>query len=87
MESFRLALGHLGYIEESNETLVPGFEKIAVFADDDGVPTHAARQLSSGAWTSKLGQAEDIQHPLRSLEGEIYGKVAIILKRRVSATE
>jgi hypothetical protein len=56
-------------------------EKVALFADPAGIPTHAARQLASGQWTSKLGQAEDIEHELRALEGEIYGVVALILKR------
>jgi hypothetical protein len=37
--------------------------------------------LVSGRWTSKLGNAEDIEHELRALEGEIYGAVALILKR------
>jgi hypothetical protein len=52
-----------------------------LFADAAGIPTHAARQLTSGAWTSKLGNAADIEHELRALEGEIYGVVALILKR------
>lgn len=52
-----------------------------------GEPTHAARQLPSGAWTSKLGEWEDIEHDtLEALEGsegrgEAYGRVALILKR------
>ena len=28
--------------------------------DTNGKPTHAARQLSSGLWTSKLGKLQDI---------------------------
>ena len=49
-----------------------------------GIPTHAARQLRSGRWTSKLGQAEDIEHELRALEGAIHGAVVLILKRQVA---
>jgi hypothetical protein len=56
-------------------------EKIAIFADATGSPTHAARQLTSGRWTSKLGEAEDIEHELRAIEGDIYGTVVAILKR------
>ncbi len=66
------------------------FEKIAIYVDTDGVPTHAARQLPDGSWTSKLGDWEDIQHQtLEALETgndkahqELgYGKVAKIMRR------
>ncbi len=60
-----------------------GFEKIALYFCD-GIVTHAARQLSSGRWTSKLGSMEDIEHSLEMLEGDSrtgYGKIARYLKR------
>ena len=41
--------------------LQDGYEKIAIYALD-GEPTHAARQLDTGRWTSKLGKHEDIEH-------------------------
>lgn len=71
----------LGYRASDSAALERGFEKIALYAEPDGTPTHAARQLSSGAWTSKPGELEDIEHPtLASLES-FYGKVRQILKR------
>ena len=60
---------------------------MALYGDAGGAPTHVARQLPSGAWTSKLGDWEDIEHQtLASLEerpgaAPAYGKVARILKR------
>ena len=81
LSSFTAAFLTIGYVVDGDELLEPGFEKVALFADAAGIPTHAARQLTSGAWTSKLGNAEDIEHELRALEGEIYGAVALILKR------
>src|SRR6185503_17050654 len=60
-----------------------GFEKIAIYADSDGSPTHAARQLPSGAWTSKLGELEDIEHATLSSLESIYGKVKQVLKRPI----
>ena len=42
---------------------------------DEGLPTHAARQLGSGMWTSKISALEDIQPKLQGLTGERYGKV------------
>jgi hypothetical protein len=60
-----------------------GFEKVAIFANADGEPTHAARQLQDGRWTSKLGDGHDITHAdLVCLEGNYYGSVVQYLKRR-----
>jgi hypothetical protein len=58
-----------------------GWEKVALFAHEDGTPTHAARQLASGRWTSKLGELEDIEHELEAVEGAAYGSVVVYLKR------
>ncbi len=71
----------LGYVACDGETPEPGQEKVALFADVNNIPTHAARQLSNGRWTSKLGKAEDIEHELHALEGDIYGTVALVMKR------
>jgi len=70
-------------VDLSPETpdLEEGFERIAIFAIL-AQPTHAARQLENGRWTSKLGRAVDIEHELDALEGTDYGKVTQILKRR-----
>ena len=70
-----------GYKVCSSSKLEQGFEKVAIFIDNTYIPQHAARQLASGDWTSKLGDAEDIKHRLTDLEGKIYGKVAKVLKR------
>ena len=81
LSAFTAAFVTIGYVAGGDESLESGFEKVALFADAGGMPSHAARQLPSGAWTSKLGNAEDIEHELRALEGEIYGAVVLILKR------
>ena len=59
-----------------------GFQKIALYVKKGTTKcTHAARQLISGYWTSKLGPAQDIQHgsPF-TIEGELYGVVYCIMK-------
>jgi hypothetical protein len=61
----------------------PGFEKVALIVDARGVPTHAARQLPTGRWTSNLGAWEDIEHELHALEGHAYGIVALLLTRQI----
>jgi hypothetical protein len=71
----------LGYAECMDSTHESGHEKIAIFAAPDGVPTHAARQLFNGRWTSKLGRLEDIEHDLLDVCGEIYGSVVKVMRR------
>jgi hypothetical protein len=81
LEAFRDAFATLCYVVCEHAELEPGFEKIALFAEEDGTPTHAARQLRDGTWTSKLGMSEDIQHALEDLTGTLYGSVVLVLKR------
>jgi hypothetical protein len=83
MEAFIQAYRTIGY--EVCDTPEPqaGFEKIALYADADNTPTHAAKQLPNGHWSSKLGDFEDIEHAtLACLEGPLYGKSKIYMKRR-----
>lgn len=77
----------LGYAPCDIPELEPGFEKMAIFVNPNGVPTHVARQLSNGRWTSKLGKAEDIEHSLEGLEGTAYGSVAQILRRPIHQSQ
>jgi len=83
VESFiQLFTNKGGYSPCDGDALEQGFEKIAIFMSLGQEVTHAARQLASGAWTSKLGDWEDIEHnSLAGLESSFYGRVAIILKR------
>lgn len=81
LECFVLAFATRGYEPCADGALEPGVEKVALYADEAGVPTHAARQLPTGRWTSKLGTEVDIEHTLPGLEGPVYGKVAAFLRR------
>ncbi len=85
LEAFRAAFATLGYVVCAGAELEPGFEKIALFANEQGVPKHAARQQPSGHWTSKLGKMEDIDHALHDLEGTLYGSVVLSMKRPLTA--
>jgi hypothetical protein len=87
LEAFRAAFATLGYVPCSGRELESGFEKIAVFANEQGVPKHAARQQKDGQWTSKLGKMEDIVHALHDLEGPLYGSVVLVMQRPVEAAE
>jgi hypothetical protein len=74
----------LGYEPCDSSVLEEGYEKIALYVNDQGVPVHAARQLLTGKWTSKLGSLEDIEHELEGLTGKSYGTVGKVLKRPIS---
>ena len=71
----------LGFETCAGEELEKGLEKIAIYVGADGKPTHAARQLANGSWTSKLGAWEDVRHSLRGLTGDRYGEVAHFMRR------
>lgn len=80
VQSFIAAYASLGYALGATREHEAGVEKVAIYADGD-TPLHAARQLRSGLWTSKLGKREDIEHELEGLEGEMFGRVVAILSR------
>jgi hypothetical protein len=79
--AFVAAFTVLAYAPCENATLEVGYEKVAFFANLDNTPTHGARQLADGIWTSKLGRSEDIEHPLHALDGAVYGHVVQVMKR------
>ena len=81
ISAFETAYGLLGYSERSNPNLDPALDKVAIFADVSGIPTHAARQLPDGWWASKLGENIDIEHELSAIEGPGYGRVSVVLAR------
>ena len=72
----------LGYVDcELNSSQEFGFEKVALYGSG-AFYTHAARQLSNGAWTSKLGRDVDIEHETPdNVAGGTYGEVVQIMKR------
>ena len=72
----------LGYEEGDDFGLEVGVEKVAIFVDENFLPTHAARQLQDGTWTSKLGEGEDIMHvQLEHVSGRIYGIPVLVMRR------
>jgi hypothetical protein len=82
VDNFVLAFEWRGYRECKRGDFKKGIEKVAIFTKNER-PTHAARQLESGVWTSKCGNLEDIQHKsLIQVEGDLYGKVHTFMHRR-----
>lgn len=89
LDIFVRAFRMLGYRECDDGELEDGFEKVAIYVDSDEEPTHAARQLPDGRWTSKLGKLNDIAHGSAEAvggdEGGGYGAVAQFMRRRIIA--
>ena len=87
IEAYTQAFASLGYQPCDTRALEHGHEKVAIFVDELGRPSHAARQLTNGRWTSKLGGKEDIEHALDGLTESTYGVVAVILMRPIERAE
>lgn len=74
----------LGYEICKSSDFEDGFEKVAIYVRN-GMWRHAARQLPSGKWTSKLGPDEDIEHDTpECLCGKSYGKIHCIMRKAKS---
>ena len=71
-----------GYELCNSGTFEKGYIKIAIFCDKNNEPTHAAKQLENGYWSSKLGENIDVQHTIKSIENGIYGNVKVFMKKK-----
>jgi hypothetical protein len=78
----------IGFEWCENGTLENGFEKLALYTNQNDEPTHVAIQRENGTWQSKLGSDIDVEHALESLESSDefgptdYGKVRYFMKRK-----
>lgn len=83
VEAFQLMFEQLGYVRCDDGASSPDIEKVVIYADAAGSPTHAARQLTNGAWTSKLGSNHDIEHKTPfGIGGSKYGEATVFMKRQ-----
>jgi hypothetical protein len=80
LNAFQVLFEKQGYRRCRTHGLQRSYERVAIFTLG-GAPTHAARQLEDGHWSSKLGVHEDIMHALRGLEHSTYGTVAAVMRR------
>jgi hypothetical protein len=83
LENFVHAFEWKGFKLCKDAKLETGLEKVAIYTGPRGNPLHASRQLASGAWKSKCGNLQDIEHATPTiLECDIYGKVSVYLSRK-----
>ena len=75
-----------GYSKCKNGDIEEGFIKIAFFYSTNKYNNpdsfHAARQLSDGQWTSKLGESIDVSHTLNAMSNSNYGEVIQFFKKK-----
>lgn len=73
---------NFGFEQCDNPEVEDDFEKVVLY-EKDGDWTHIAIQLSNGAWSSKLGDLEDIVHTsVDALAGGPYGNPILYMKRQ-----
>jgi hypothetical protein len=82
LDAFISAFQSIGYEVCKDPSFERSFEKVAIYVDSHGVPTHAARQLRNAKWTSKLGDFPDIEHnTLNDVNCDTYGMPKSYLRR------
>jgi hypothetical protein len=62
LDSLTSACKHQGFEICENGNLEAGYEKIALYVDNNGDWAHVAKQVGN-QWCSKLGDEEDVLHP------------------------
>jgi hypothetical protein len=76
----------IGYIKmdilpENYNEYVDGYERVAIYVNEDNIPMHASRQLIGGIWTSKLPKYRIEHRTLAFLEGDHFGCVTEVMHR------
>jgi len=86
IETFIEMFKKLGYELCNDASNEETYRKVALYVDDYGHCTHAARQKRSGVWTSKLGREHDIEHGTPyTIESDAYGTVHSIMRKKIKS--
>jgi hypothetical protein len=78
--AFQIAYESIGFQVCESREIEAGHDKVAIFVAH-GEVKHAALSTNGAPWKSKLGDAEDIEHPLEAIGGKAYGRPFLFLKR------
>ena len=86
MDSLVEAFVGLGYERCDDSDPEDGYQKVALYGFQDQFE-HAALQMPSGRWRSKMGQGPVIEHRNpESLAGGMYGNPTVYMRRPASDT-
>jgi|SRR5579871_5987511 len=80
MQAFEAWFAHDGWTLTTDETFEAAYKKVALYVVN-GVPTHAARLIADGVWTSKLGREMDLSHGRADLDGQEYGSISRVYRK------
>jgi hypothetical protein len=84
LECFLTLFRRWGYQDCDGPEYEPGWLKIAIYAED-GRFYHVAKQLRTGAWSSKVGVGHDLRHvSLDALNDSVffnYTRASLFMKR------
>lgn len=84
-DALRSCFEQIGYELCTDGLPEVGFEKVALYEDDDGMWSHAAKLQENGTWSSKLGEIEDIQHDSEHCFAKsIYGRGLLHATQEIS---
>ena len=88
VEELRRVLRQFGYAECEDGSFEKGTRKVAIFADDHGVPTHVAFQPEFTSsprrrWKSKMGKNINMEHELLAVESKLYGNPVQYMSRKI----
>lgn len=73
-------------IKQLDISYEPGYVKVALYMKNDS-PKHASIQVSDYLWESKIGSLGIIRHDIFEIEGDYYGYVEQIYKKRINIDE
>ncbi len=89
IESWTKVFSIRGYSICESGDFEEGLEKVVIYSDHEGEPTHVAKQdVAKGKWISKLGKGHDIEHDsyesLEGFDGDEYGTAVRFMSRHYS---
>jgi hypothetical protein len=85
MENYVRVFELQGYRHCADSSFTLGWQKVALYEDEDGEFTHVAIQTDTGEWQSKMGPYEDIRHKTpEALKDKVYGTPKFYLTRRLT---
>ena len=83
-ESYVALFVRAGYSPCDAPDWEPGYEKVALYADEQGEFKHVAKMKDSDSWMSKVGSLDDIEHRTPDVfDSDRLGTVRRVLRRPV----
>jgi hypothetical protein len=87
-ESYVALFTRIGFSPCDSAEWEAGYEKVALYADDEGVFKHVAKMKDAETWMSKVGSLDDIEHrTLDVFDSDRLGTVRQVLRRPIQGEQ